>query len=143
MGRYVKRGYFHPIAFMAENPVSYAFWVIPISVFIAIPFRYQISSYWERQNQSPQAAIRAKAIMFYQELERMHRRQAVMNNSWQDDNPAMRTSISNLNNAIRAGVGEADEMYFRAHKRDVQRAQILLSEIRELKAKMADSAPTA
>jgi hypothetical protein len=143
MGRYIKRGFYHPISFMAEQPVSYACLIIPIAIIIGAPFRYQIASYWERQNQSPQAQIRGQAIRFYQELERMHRRQAVMNHPLMDDNPSIRTQVYAMNQSLMTGNPMAEEAYFYAHQRDVQRAQILLGEIRELKAKIAATPPAA
>ena len=144
MGRYVKRFIYHPISIMSENPVWYGISIIPMAVLFGYPIRFYLADYWERQNQSPQLHLRSQAIRFYQELERMHRRQAVSNHPIvNNDSPTMRTTANNMNRALRMGNVMAEESYFYAHKRDVQRAQLLLGEIRELKVKIAADASTA
>lgn len=118
----------------------------PLTTIIGVaavwPFRYHISEYFERQREGPHIEIRRKAVQYYQEIERMHRRQAMVNqeNLW-DDNMPHRNTANISSEAMRKGFPDMEQSYWLAHQRDAMRAEKLLQEVRALKAKVgADGA---
>ncbi|GET88354.1 hypothetical protein, conserved [Leishmania tarentolae] len=138
MVRYVQRPWFSPLGFMASSPTGYPFMMVCIAVGIIFPFRYQISDYFERQRDGVHVEMRRKAVKYYAEMERMHRRQALVNlESMQDDNAPHRLSAVLSVESIQAGNLDQEYNYWYAHERDAIRAEKLMMEIRELKAKMA------
>lgn len=77
-------------------------------------------------------------MKYYNEMERMHRRQALLNlECMQDDNFGGRQSAVLMTEALRVGHLNQEQNYWHAHQRDTIRAEKLLTEIRELKAKIA------
>lgn len=140
MVRYAQRPWFHPIGFMSYAPSSYAFLLVVTGVTAAFPFRYRISEYFERQRDGPHVEMRQKAVKYYNEMERMHRRQALINlENMQDDNFGGRQSATLMTEALRVGHLDQEQNYWHAHQRDTIRAEKLLEEIRELKAKIASA----
>lgn len=138
MVRYVQRPWYSPLGFMASSPSSYSWMIGLLAVVGVFPFRYQVSEYFERQRDGPHVEIRHKAVKYYTEMERMHRRQALVNlDNMQDDNGPHRLSASISVDAIKIGELDQDYNYWYAHERDAIRAEKLMMEIRELKAKMA------
>ncbi|KPI84419.1 hypothetical protein ABL78_6526 [Leptomonas seymouri] len=138
MVRYVQRPWYSPLGFMATAPSSFAWVICGCAVIAAFPFRYQISEYFERQRGGPHVELRQKAVKYYAEMERMHRRQALVNlESIQDDNAPHRLSASMAIDSIKVGDLDQDYNYWYAHGRDAIRAEKLMMEIRELKEKIA------
>lgn len=137
MVRYAHRPWYHPIGFMSSAPSSYAFLMVIIGVGAAFPFRYSISEYFERQREGPHVEIRHKAVKYYTEMDRMHRRQALVNQeNMQDDNFGGRNSALLLTEALRMGHVDQEQNYWHAYQRDATRAEKLLEEIKELKKKV-------
>lgn len=140
MVRYTQRPWWHPIGFMSSTPTAYAPVLVIIGVTAAWPFRYSLSEYFERQRDGPHVEIRQRAVKYYTEMERMHRRQAMMNlETIQDDNFGGRNSAILATEALRVGHLDQEQSYWYAHQRDALRAEQLLAEIRELKGKIASS----
>lgn len=138
MVRYVQRPWYSPLGFMASSPSSYSWMLCAIAVTVVFPFRYQLSEYFERQREGPHVEIRHKAVKYYTEMERMHRRQALVNlDNMQDDNSPHRLSASISVDALKVGELDQEYNYWYAHQRDAMRAEKLMMEIRELKAKIA------
>ncbi|KAG5480202.1 hypothetical protein CUR178_06257 [Leishmania enriettii] len=139
MVRYVQRPWFSPLGFMASSPTAYVPMMTCIALAMTFPFRYQISEYFERQHDGPHVELRRKAVKYYAEMERMHRRQALVNlESIQDDNAPHRLSAALSVESLQAGHLDQEYNYWYAHERDAIRAEKLMMEIRELKAKMAN-----
>lgn len=137
MPRYPRRGHFHILSIMATMPVQYAFAGTLVGFVLAFPIRYFIGHWFERQEASKQSELKHKAIRFYQEMERMHRRQASVNHTLlNNDAPEHRAAAAMMNESLKQGNSYAEESYWYAHNKDVYRAQQLLGEIRELKAKI-------
>lgn len=137
MVRYTQRPWFNPIGFMSSAPSSYAFLMVIVGVAGAFPFRYAISEYFERQRDGPHVEIRQRAVKYYTEMERMHRRQALVNlENMQDDNFGGRNSATLTTEALRVGHLDQEQNYWFAHQRDAIRAEQLLAEINELKQKI-------
>lgn len=137
MVRYTQRPWFNPIGFMNSAPSSYAFLMVIVGVVGAFPFRYAISEYFERQRDGPHVEIRQRAVKYYTEMERMHRRQALVNlENMQDDNFGGRNSATITTEALRVGHLDQEQNYWFAHQRDAIRAEQLLAEINELKQKV-------
>lgn len=137
MVRYAKRPWFHPLGFMASAPTSYAPMLVLIGLCVTFPARYRISEYFERQRDGPHIEIRQKAVKYYNEMERMHRRQAMINQeNIQDDNMPHRLSAQMSIESIRKGRTDQEFDYWHAHQRDAMRAEKLLGEVRELKQKL-------
>ncbi|KAG5505750.1 hypothetical protein JKF63_05086 [Porcisia hertigi] len=138
MVRYVQRPWYSPLGFMASSPTAYAPIMICVAITAIFPLRYHISEYFERQRDGPHIELRHKAVKYYSEMERMHRRQALVNlESIQDDNAPHRLSGVLSVESIQAGSLDQEYNYWYAHERDAIRAEKLMMEIRELKAKMA------
>eukprot|EP00796_Vickermania_ingenoplastis_P010035 gene10035-7010_t len=138
MVRYTQRPWYHPVGFMSSSPTSYAPLMFIIGITAAFPFRYALSEYFERQRDGPHMEIRQKAVKYYTEMERMHRRQALINlENMQDDNFGGRNSATLSTEALRCGHLDAEQSYWYAHQRDALRAEQLLAEVRELKMKLA------
>lgn len=138
MVRYAQRPWYHPIGFMSYAPNSYAFLLVAIGITAAFPFRYQIAEHFERQRDGPHVELRRKAVKYYNEMERMHRRQTLLNlENMQDDNFGGRQSAILMTEALRVGHLNQEQNYWHAHQRDTIRAEKLLIEIKELKAKIA------
>lgn len=138
MVRYVQRPWFSPLGFMAAAPSSYVWFMCGAAVVAVFPFRYQLSEYFERQRDGPHVELRHKAVKYYSEMERMHRRQALVNlDNMQDDNPGHRLSASMAVDSLKTGDLDQEYNYWYAHQRDAIRAEKLMMEIRELKAKIA------
>lgn len=122
---------------MSSSPTSYVPMMVVCGVLAAWPARYRISEYFERQRDGPHVEIRQKAVKFYSEMERMHRRQALVNQeNMQDDNFGGRNSATLMTEALRIGHLDQEQNYWHAHQRDSMRAEKLLEEIRELKTKL-------
>lgn len=137
MVRYAKRPWFTPLGFMASSPTSYAPMLVFISLCALWPFRYHLSEFFERQKDGPHVELRQKAVSYYSEMERMHRRQAMVNQeNLQDDNAPHRLSAQMSIEAIRQGRTDQEYDYWYAHQRDTIRAEKLLGEVRELKQKL-------
>lgn len=137
MVRYANRPWYSPLGFMASAPTSYAPMLVLISVVAVWPFRYRISEYFERQRDGPHIELRQKAVKYYNEMERMHRRQVMVNQeNIQDDNMPHRLSAHMSVEAIRQGRTDQEYDYWHAHQRDALRAEKLLGEVRELKQKL-------
>ncbi|KEG15530.1 hypothetical protein DQ04_00051250 [Trypanosoma grayi] len=140
MVRYAKRPWFTPIGFMNYAPHSYAPLMMVIGVAATFPFRYKISEYFERQRDGPHVELRRKAVLYYNEMERMHRRQALQNQySVQDDDSGHRMSATLQGEALRMGHVDQEYNYWHAHQRDALRAEKLLSEVRELQARLGEA----
>ncbi|KAL7700882.1 hypothetical protein N2W54_007940 [Lotmaria passim] len=139
MVRYVQRPWYSPLGFMATAPSSYVWFMAAAAVVAVFPFRYQLSEYFERQRDGPHVELRHRAVKYYSEMERMHRRQALVNlDNMQDDNSPHRLSASVSVDAIKVGDLDQEYNYWYAHARDAARAEKLMMEIRELKAKIAE-----
>lgn len=124
---------------MATAPSSYVWLMAAAAVVAVFPFRYQLSEYFERQRDGPHVELRHRAVKYYSEMERMHRRQALVNlDNMQDDNSPHRLSASVSVDAIKVGDLDQEYNYWYAHARDAARAEKLMMEIRELKAKIAE-----
>ncbi|KPA78262.1 hypothetical protein ABB37_06413 [Leptomonas pyrrhocoris] len=138
MVRYVQRPWYSPLGLMATNTPSYVWFMCASAVIAVFPFRYQISEYFERQHAGPHVELRHKAVKYYSEMERMHRRQALVNlDNMQDDNAPHRLSASMAVDSLKTGDLDQEYNYWYAHARDAARAEKLMIEIRELKAKIA------
>lgn len=138
MVRYVQRPWYTPLGLMATSPTAYAPLMVGMAVVLVFPLRYHISEYFERQRDGPHVELRQKAVKYYTEMERMHRRQALVNlDSMQDDNGPHRLTAAMSVDALQLGQTDQEYNYWYAHERDAMRAEKLLLEIRELKAKMA------
>ncbi|KAK7194891.1 hypothetical protein NESM_000410600 [Novymonas esmeraldas] len=138
MVRYAQRPWYSPLGFMATTPTAYAPMLTCIAVAAIFPLRYQLSEYFERQRDGPHIDMRHKAVKYYAEMERMHRRQTLVNlESMQDDNAPHRHSSVMSVESIQGGHLDQEYNYWYAHERDAIRAEKLMLEIRELKAKIA------
>ncbi|CAD2220998.1 hypothetical protein AGDE_01619 [Angomonas deanei] len=138
MVRYVQRPWYSPLGFMASAPTSYVPLMVVTSLALIFPMRYRLSEYFERQKNGPHIENRQKAVKYYNELERMHRRQAMQNlENMQNDNSGHRNSVRLAEGGIRFGMVDDEMQYWRNYQSDALRAEKLLAEIRELKSKMA------
>ncbi|CCW62973.1 unnamed protein product [Phytomonas sp. EM1] len=138
MVRYAQRPWYNPLGYMAASPAAYVSMVFMISLTAVWPFRYRISEYFERQRAGPHVEIRQKAVMYYNEIERMHRRQAMVNQeNLQNDNSGQRLQAAMVAEALKMGHADQEYNYWYAHQRDAIRAEKLLLEIEELKRKIA------
>lgn len=125
---------------MAAAPHSYAMQVYSLGFIIFFPFRYRISEWYERQSLSPDSFLRQKAVNYYQNMDRSHKRQAMMNNPLLLDDFNGNTHARMTADAMKAGVLDYEYSYWIAHQRDAMRAEKLVEEVRELQAKIAKAA---
>ncbi|KAH9597682.1 hypothetical protein LSM04_007438 [Trypanosoma melophagium] len=140
MVRYVKRPWYTPLGFMNYAPQSYAPLLMALSVAVTFPLRYKLSEYFERQRDGPHVELRRKAVLYYSEMERMHRRQALQNQAnLQEDNSTHRLSATLQAEALRMGHVDQEYNYWYAHQRDAIRAEKLLTEVKELQARIAQT----
>ncbi|RNF15421.1 uncharacterized protein Tco025E_05581 [Trypanosoma conorhini] len=140
MVRYAQRPWYTPIGFMSSAPHSYAGLLIAFGVAAVFPFRYKMSEYFERQRDGPHVELRRKAVMYYNEMERMHRRQALQNlSSLQEDDSGHRLSATLQGEALRMGHVDQEYNYWYAHQRDALRAEKLLTEVKELQARVSEA----
>nr|CCC93337.1 unnamed protein product [Trypanosoma congolense IL3000] len=140
MVRYAKRPWYTPIGFMSYSPHAYAPLLVVAGVAATFPFRYKISDYFERQRDGPHVELRRKAVMYYNEIERMHRRQALQNQAnVQEDDASHRLSATLNAESMRMGHVDQEYNYWHAHQRDALRAEKLLSEVRELQQRLGVS----
>lgn len=138
MVRYAQRPWYTPIGFMNSSPASFMPMVAVLGFLIVWPVRYRVSEFFERQRDGPHIEARHKAVRYYQEMERMHRRQTLNNlECMQQDNSPHRVSASMSAEALRIGNTDQEFNYWYAHQRDAIRAEKLLKEVRELKSKIA------
>lgn len=143
MPRYQARPWYHPLGLMAMAPVHYAWCLFVGTIIVMYPARYRIADYWDRRRQGPEVQLRDKAVKFYQELERMNRRQALLNHPHylqQNLNytNAIAHNMTNVEgNKLSPLAGQSDRHYFVAHNKDALRAEKLLLEVRELQGKLA------
>jgi hypothetical protein len=140
MPRYPKRAWFNPLGSMAAAPHTYALQVYSLGFIIFYPFRYRIAEWYERQSMSPDSQMRGKAISYYQNLDRTHKRQAMVNNPLLVNDFMGNTHANQSADALKAGVLDFEYAYWHAHQRDAMRAEKLVGEVRELQAKIAKSA---
>lgn len=138
MARYPNRPWYSPLGFMATTPHSYGFVVVTMGFFFGYPLRYKLGEYYERQQLTPDAHMRAKAIAYYRELERTQRRQAMTNHQMymQADLDGHQMSATGAANSLKIGVTDYEYQYWEAHQRDALRAEKLLKEVEELQAKI-------
>ncbi|CCW70319.1 unnamed protein product [Phytomonas sp. Hart1] len=138
MVRYAQRPWYNPLGCMASSPPAYVFLVFFTGLTLVWPIRYRISEYFERQRAGPHVELRQKAVMYYNEIEKMHRRQALVNQeNLQNDNSGHRQQALMVAESLRMGHIDQEYNYWFAHQRDAIRAEKLLLEIKELKAKLA------
>lgn len=108
-----------------------------VGVTATFPLRYKISDYFERQRDGPHVELRRKAVLYYNEVERMHRRQALQNQAnVKDDDSSHRISSTLQAEALRLGHMDQEYNYWHAHQRDALRAEKLLAEVRELQERL-------
>ncbi|EAN93440.1 hypothetical protein C3747_99g851c [Trypanosoma cruzi] len=140
MVRYAKRPWYTPVGFMSYAPHSYAALLVFVGTTAVFPFRYKISEYFERQRDGPHVELRRKAVLYYNEIERMHRRQALQNlSSMQEDDSSHRLSATLQGEALRMGHVDQEYNYWYAHQRDALRAEKLLAEVRELQERVSQA----
>ncbi|EPY36913.1 hypothetical protein STCU_00344 [Strigomonas culicis] len=138
MVRYTPRPWYSPLGFMASAPTGYGPLLVAIGVVIAWPLRYQLSEYFERQKDGPHIELRQRAVKYYNELERMHRRQAMLNlENMEEDTSGLRLHATLSAEALRVGHTDMEYQYWNAHQRDAMRTEKLLMEIADLKEKIA------
>ena len=139
MPRYPKRSMFHPLGVMASTPHSYCVLVTIAGLGAFGNWRYSMSSYYERQRPSPQQELKQRAIMYYKEIERMHRREALHYNMFwaQQDDFGPQTLITQMNRITRGGDTSHDVALLEVTKKDMDRAERIRDEIRAIKARMA------
>lgn len=142
MPRYASRPWFSPLGYMASSPQSWPAMLMSLGVLGMFPFRYRFAEYYERQSMGPESEIREKAVRYYGEMERMHRRQALSNHPmWQQDDVDLHNVTAQMQvQSFRIGVTDNEYQYWHAHQRDALRAQKLLGEIEELQQRIAQKA---
>jgi len=125
-------------------PIQYILGIFATAPVVLYPIRYKYSENMELQKKSRGEELRGQAIIFYAELERMYRRQAMQNHPIMQNDPIeSRLTAVNMAGGVKYGNPTADESYFHAHYRDMVRTQELLKEIADLKAKIAVEAQKA
>ncbi|KAG8344536.1 hypothetical protein ERJ75_000279800 [Trypanosoma vivax] len=144
MVRYAKRPWYTPLGFMNSSPQSYGALLVISGVAVTFPFRYKMSEYFERQRDGPHVELRRKAVIYYNELERMHRRQALQNQAnIQDDDSPHRISSTLQAESLRMGHIDQEYNYWHAHQRDAIRAEKLLAEVKELQKRLGQTGVVA
>eukprot|EP00388_Colpodella_angusta_P045807 GDKK01067339.1.p1 GENE.GDKK01067339.1~~GDKK01067339.1.p1 ORF type:complete len:142 (-),score=8.61 GDKK01067339.1:244-669(-) len=140
MVRYTQRAWYHPIGFMSQSLLSYPIMVMTIAGLVTYPNRYQIADYWERCSQDPGDVLKAKAILYYSELEIVGKRQAYIFGPQRNDYGLPNNGdLRMVAGEIKKGSPSIDEEYFRVHYIDALRVKSMQDEIGELKKAMAKS----
>ena len=136
MVRYAQRKWYTPVGFMSMSLPSYPVMVMVVSAVLAYPLRYKVADYWERCSQDPGEALRARAIVYYNELELTSARSAHL---WTRSDYALQTNheVQMVGEEIKKGALFIDEDYFRAHYLDSMRVKAMQDEIAELKKALA------
>eukprot|EP00759_Apiculatamorpha_spiralis_P010564 PhF_6_TR17318/c0_g1_i1/m.26536 len=146
MVRHAQRSIFTPLGIMAHAPNGWVLCVVFSFMLVTWPWRYRIARYLEMHKGSPQQGLKSKAIFYYLGLDRMHRRAAGWM-SWTyncgEDHMEAKIMAHQNSTSIQMGVTDTEEMYWMAYKRDVQRAERLVEEIRDLKIKTGAKPATA
>lgn len=140
MPRYPQRPWYSPLGSMATGPHIYAMQLFSLGFIIFYPFRYRLSEWYERQSLSPDCQLRGKAVAYYHEMERQHKRQAMVNNPILMNDFGQNTSATMSADALKSGITDFEFQYWHAHQRDAMRAEKLVEEVKELQAKIAKAA---
>lgn len=137
MVRYTQRAWYSPIGFMSQSLPSYHFYCMSIACLFAYPFRYRVADYWERISQDPGHVIRAKAIVYYSEMEATSQRNAHMFAQREEYGLHTNHEVRMPGEEIRKGSLSMDEDYFRVHYIDSMRIKAMQDEVEELKKQLA------
>lgn len=143
MVRYAQRPWYTPLGMMAHAPLGWPCFALAFFGLVTWPFRYRISRYLELQQVNPQADLKNKAIMYYLQLDRFHKRVGHFNSSssnGQEDHMEVKAAAHQISASTMIGNTDAEQMYWHAYRRDMLRAERLVEELRELKAKVGDGA---
>ena len=138
MPRYPVRPWWHPKTWMASIPFMYPTLILGLWVAFLFPWRYKISRYYERQQDSAGQAMKGRSVRLYRELERMHRRELTFaRNPINDELFGTRASLPVQATSFQKGQTDAEWQYWESHQKDVMRVRKLQQEIEDLKARGA------
>ena len=138
MVRYAKRVWYHPIAYMSAHLPSYQILCCVLALIIPYPFRNYFGAYYERMAGPLDIGMRQQAILFYNDLQDSETDTAKKHHPQNEKSTNLGArNAASFAEQLRMGETNAEFSYWRAHQADVQRAEALICEIKDLKAKIA------